>query len=95
MKAAKEEKYDFGRYKPFSINDDVKWNWIEAGETIEVLFKLGDWVKVDEIDRQGRVISILVDQSGVQYRVRYFDNAKPQEVLFYGDELILVKRAPK
>ena len=37
--------------------------------------------------KQGRVLGIFYDGSGIQYKVRYFDDAEPREEYFFDDEL--------
>lgn len=57
---------------------------------IDSLFKLGQKVKIIELGRVGRVLSIYIDSKGTQYHVRYFDNAEARTVYFYGDELVAI-----
>lgn len=53
-------------------------------------FKLHERVKLPEEilkDISGIITLISIEDSGVQYKVRYFWEAKPQEIYFYEWEL--------
>lgn len=50
-------------------------------------FSLHDRVRIEELDRSGRVIAILQDTDGFAYRMRYFINSEPRNEYFYSDEL--------
>lgn len=50
-------------------------------------FNIGDKVKINPLDLRGRVISIWMNKTGLMYEVRYFWDAKKNEVYFYADEL--------
>ena len=58
--------------------------------TITTKFDIGQRVRISELDRSGVVTEIYYNEFGVQYRVRYFDNAAPQTVTFYERELSAV-----
>ena len=54
-------------------------------------FDLGNKVRLPEMvhkELYGIVTAIFIDREGVQYKVRYFWESKPQEVYFYDYELI-------
>jgi len=55
-------------------------------------FDLRDRVRITELEREGTVVSIWITECGVQYQVRYFDNAEARTVYFFEDELTLVGR---
>lgn len=57
----------------------------------EFKFNLQDKVRIIELERVGRVVSIWITERGAQYQVRYFDSAEAKTVYFYEDELILVE----
>jgi uncharacterized protein YodC (DUF2158 family) len=50
-------------------------------------YQIGDKVQIVPLERIGRVLSVWFTKTGVQYEVRYFDNAKVELVYFYEDEL--------
>jgi hypothetical protein len=57
---------------------------------INNIFNVNDKIKLPEAvhkDLYGTIISIYVDRDGIQYKVRYFWESKPQEVYFYEQEL--------
>lgn len=54
---------------------------------VEVSFDIGDSVEIPELERKGRVSSIFITASGVQYQVRYFNNSELKEVYFFREEL--------
>jgi hypothetical protein len=54
------------------------------------LFEIGEEVQLPQAVHKelfGKIIAILIDRDGVQYRVRYFWESKPQDVYFYENEL--------
>jgi len=53
----------------------------------EVRFVIGQKVNILDLDRPGRVISIWITKVGIQYQVRYFDDATAKEVYFFEDEI--------
>ena len=55
--------------------------------TINTKFSIGQKVRIGELGRSGVVIEIYVNEFGTQYRVRYFDNSKPETVTFFEREL--------
>jgi len=52
-----------------------------------VKFKLHDKVRIIELERPGRIISIWETDKGTRYEVRYFYDGVAKEVYFYSDEL--------
>ena len=60
--------------------------------SINLMFQIKDRVYIYELSRKGVVKAIFIDGEGIQYKVRYFDNAEAKTVYFYGDELKNVKR---
>jgi len=53
-------------------------------------FNLKEKVKLPELihkDLQGIIIGIWIGEEGIQYKVRYFWECKPQEIFFYESEL--------
>jgi hypothetical protein len=50
-------------------------------------FDLGSSVIIREVQRPGRVESLLVDFLGPQYRVAYWDNSERKTVWLKADEL--------
>lgn len=50
-------------------------------------YEIGERVQIVSLERTGRVMTIWFTKHGVQYEVRYFDNAKTESVYFYEDEL--------
>lgn len=54
---------------------------------IEVEYEIGERVQIVPLERNGRVMTIWLTRHGIQYEVRYFDNAKTESVYFYADEL--------
>ena len=48
---------------------------------------IGTKVRIKELERNGIVRAVFIGDTGVQYKVRYFDNAESNEVYFYPDEL--------
>jgi|WetSurMetagenome_2_1015567.scaffolds.fasta_scaffold440997_2 hypothetical protein len=58
--------------------------------TLQCEYALNDKVRILPIERVGRVVAIWWGDVGTQFQVRYFDNASPQIVYFFPDELELV-----
>ena len=56
--------------------------------TLETEYNIQDRVHIVELNRDGVVIGFFIDGDGLQYRVRYFDNGKPETVYFFISELI-------
>ena len=54
-------------------------------------FKILQKVKIIPLDRIGKIVSMWIRQSDVQYEVRYFDNAETKSIYFYADELEVLK----
>ena len=55
-------------------------------------FRVNEEVKLPQSvhkELYGIIIAIFIDSGGTQYKVRYFWESKPQEVYFYGNELII------
>lgn len=50
-------------------------------------FDIKQKVLIEEINVKGRVIALYVTQEGVEYKVRYFDNAEGKTHYFFEDEL--------
>lgn len=59
---------------------------------LELKFKLRDKVYIHELQLSGVVVGVYISDSGLQYQVRYFDDAKPQTNYFYEDEVEAVKK---
>ncbi len=57
--------------------------------TIKFAYSRNDKVWISEIEKEGRVVSLWVGDSGIQYNVRFFDKGSPSTVYFYEDELEL------
>ena len=53
----------------------------------ELKFQINEKVKINELERTGRIISIWITKSGIQYEVRYFDKCEARNVYFYEDEI--------
>ena len=53
----------------------------------EELHNIGRRIWIVELQCFGRIIGIYIGIAGIQYLVRYFDNAEAKEVYFYPDEL--------
>jgi hypothetical protein len=60
-----------------------------AGRTEHFKFNLSDKVIVKEVQRPGRVESLMIDFLGPQYRVAYWDNGERKTVWLNADELEL------
>lgn len=57
---------------------------------MELKFSLNTKVRLPELVHKeiyGIIIAIYIDSGGIQYKVRYFWESKPQEVYFYDYEL--------
>ncbi len=54
---------------------------------INTKFDIHQPVKIIELGRKGRIRCISVDSDGLQYKIRYFDNAEAKDVWFYEDEI--------
>jgi len=50
-------------------------------------FQLKDKVKIIDLDWKGIIISILINDLGVKYNVRYFYNGDAKEIYFFEEEL--------
>lgn len=50
-------------------------------------FNIGDKVQIPELETYGRVVSIWVQQCGIQYEVRYFLNGEAKNVFFFENEI--------
>ena len=55
--------------------------------TVEVKYNIDDSVEIIPLVRIGRVITIWITRTGIQYEVRYFDNAEVKSVCFFESEL--------
>lgn len=62
--------------------------------TIETKFAFGQEVFITQLNRTGRVLEIYCNEWGQQYRIRYFDNASPQTITFFENELDACKPVP-
>ena len=52
-------------------------------------FALGERVTIRSLENTpGRVISVILDNEGLCYKVRYFHNGEMKSVCFYEDELV-------
>ena len=58
-------------------------------------YDLKDDVYIIHLQVSGKIVSILVTETGIKYEVRYFDNAKVQSVYFYDDEIRNLKPSDK
>ncbi len=54
---------------------------------IETKFDLGEKVQIKELNRHGKIKAIYINRTAITYSVRYFDNAKAEEIYFDEDEL--------
>lgn len=54
---------------------------------IEYKFDIGDLVSIQELDLKGRVIALWSGKRGNEILVRYFWNAKVEEIYFFEEEL--------
>jgi hypothetical protein len=60
---------------------------MESARTEHFKFDLNQRVLVSEIQRPGRVISLIIDNLGVQYQVALWDNGERKTVWLMADEL--------
>ena len=51
-------------------------------------YELHKKVKIDALNRPGVIVGIYIGDLGVQYQVRYFDNAEPRTLYFFPWELV-------
>ena len=54
---------------------------------ISTKFNIKDNVYIVELERKGKILAIHINEEGISYKVRYFDNASAKEVYFFADEL--------
>lgn len=54
---------------------------------IKTKFDMHQSVKIPELSCKGRIRCISIDSDGLQYRVRYFDQAEAKDVWFYEGEI--------
>lgn len=54
---------------------------------INTKFNIKDKVKITELKREGKITSIYISETGIQYNVRFFEGADVKTVYFYEDEL--------
>ncbi len=59
--------------------------------TIEFEYNLGDKILVKELQRPGIVMCVSVDNLGISYQIRYWDNATREIVWLFSDEIELRK----
>ena len=50
-------------------------------------FNLNDRVMIKEIQRPGKVDSLMIDFLGVQYRISFWENGKRESAWLHADEL--------
>lgn len=50
-------------------------------------FNLKETVQIIELKRIGKILSIYVSESGVQYQIRYFEGGDAKTCYFYEDEI--------
>lgn len=55
---------------------------------ISVAFLPNQKVKITELQRPGRILSVSIMSNEHKYYVRYFDNAEAKSEYFYEDELV-------
>ncbi len=60
---------------------------------LETQFNRGQEVKIVPLNRNGRIVAIWFGDNGLQYNVRYFDNAEAKTVYFYENELAVFETA--
>ena len=53
----------------------------------EFKFKLGQKVRIKELEHTGTIRQCLIIAQGIQYEVRYFDRGDAKTVWFYEDEI--------
>ena len=58
---------------------------------MNLAYEIDDKVHIIPLNRPGRVVTIWITRHGIQYEVRFFDNAKMESVYFYADELKFVE----
>lgn len=61
--------------------------------TKEFDFNLLDTVNITELQRPGIILEINIDTTGIQYRVRYFDDGDAKYVYFFSNELKLKRKS--
>ena len=54
-------------------------------------FELKSHVKIIPLELIGRVTGVSLSETGIEYRVRYFDNCEPRQEYFFVDELEKVR----
>jgi len=54
---------------------------------IETVYNINDCVSIVELERKGRIVSIFITATGMQYSVRYFWNGEANTVYFYEEEI--------
>ena len=55
---------------------------------IKTKFDINDKVRITEIEKTfGRVVSIWITSTGIQYEVKYYIEGKVQKEYFFEDEL--------
>lgn len=54
---------------------------------LDITFNIKDKVFINELKRPGRIMAIHINEKGISYQVRFFDNADVKEIYFYCDEL--------
>jgi hypothetical protein len=55
--------------------------------TITTEYNIQDHVRIKELNRSGVCTGFFIDGDGLQYRIRYFEAAAPQNVYFFAQEL--------
>ncbi len=50
-------------------------------------YNLQDIVTIKEIKQAGRIVSIWITSTGLQYEIKYFQEGKIQKEYFYEDEI--------
>ena len=56
-------------------------------ETMTIEYGLGDYVIVVPINVPGRIVAIMIDQHGIQYLTRYWDDGQPNTNWIFQNEL--------
>ena len=56
-------------------------------KNITLKYWLEQIVTITELKCKGRIKSIWITETGIQYQVRYFDKAEARIVYFYEDEI--------
>lgn len=54
------------------------------------MFKIKDRVHIEQLNCNGRILTIWITKFGTQYEVRYFYNGDAKNVYFYEDEITLI-----